>query len=104
LVGDARDATEVARAAVVAAGVPDVDGGAAVADGFAASLAETRDAYAGAETELRALPGADETTFYDGVVEVLNRLNQRYEQGGLDLTNLDSPQLREAFDRLPECR
>jgi hypothetical protein len=104
LVGDARDATETARASVAGAGVPEVDGGARIAEGFAASLAQTRDAYAAAESELSALPGDDETAFYDGVIEVLNRLNRRYEQAGVELAGLDSPQLRSAFERVSECR
>ncbi|HEY7222317.1 MAG TPA: hypothetical protein VH561_01675 [Micromonosporaceae bacterium] len=103
LVTDAREATETARAAVASAGIPDVAGGAQVADGFTTSLSETRDAYAAAADELLALPADDEAAFYDGVVAVLGRLNQRYEQAGTELTKLDSPQLRDAFDRLPEC-
>lgn len=104
LVVDARDATEAARASVAGLSAPDVPGGSEVAAGFSASLAEIRDAYAAAEAELRSLPGGDETTFYDGVVEVLDRLNQRYQQGAPDLTELASTQLREAFDQVPECR
>ncbi len=104
LVADARDATETARAAVAGLHVPDVPGGSAVAAGFAASLTEIRDAYSAAEAELRSLPGGDETTFYDGVIEVLDRLNQRYQQGAPDLTELESTPLREAFDQVPECR
>jgi hypothetical protein len=104
LVADARDATEKARAAVAAAGVPNVQGGASIASSFADTLARTRDAYAAAETELQALAGDEQSAFYDGVVAVLDRLNQSYQASGVELTNLDSPQLREAFDRLPECR
>lgn len=104
LVAGARDATEAARAAVAAAGVPAVEGGEQVAHGFAQSLAKTRDAYAGAEADLRALPAQDETAFYDGVVDVLGRLSAEYERAGQDLQTLDSPQLRQAFDNTPECQ
>ena len=104
LVTDARDATETARAAVVAAGVPDVDGGAEVAQSFADSLARTRDAYAQAETDLRALSGDDEKTFYDGVVAVLDRLTTAYQQAGDSLSTLNSPKLQAAFDSAPECQ
>jgi hypothetical protein len=104
LVHDARDATEAARVAVLAAGVPAVDDGADLANGFTDSLAQTRDAYAAAEAELRSLPGQDESAFYDGVVEVLDRLSRRYEQAGVDLAELESPELRAAFARVPECQ
>jgi hypothetical protein len=104
LVAGARDATEDARAAVAAAGVPAVEGGEQVAHGFTESLAKTRDAYAGAEADLRALPAQDETTFYDGVVAVLGRLSAEYDKAGRDLQTLDSPALRQAFDNTPECQ
>lgn len=104
LVSDARDATEAARAAVEAAGVPDVSGGESVARAFERALASTRDAYAAAAESLRALPGGDGTAFYDGVVDVMDRLMRRYEQASEDLSVLDSPELRAAFERAPECR
>jgi hypothetical protein len=104
LVADARDATETARAAVAAAGIPDVAGGAEVAAGFIASLTQTRDAYATAREELLGLSADDETAFYDGVVDVLDRLNRRYQASGLELSELNSPELRDAFDHVPECR
>ena len=104
LVTDARDATETARAAVAAAGVPDVSGGETVARGFERSLTTMRDAYAGAAEDLQSLPGNDETAFYDGVVEVMDRLTREYEQAGAELSELDSPELRAAFDRAPECQ
>lgn len=104
LVTDARDATEAAREAVVAAGVPDVSGGESVARGFEQSLAATRDAYAAAAESLSALPAHDDTVFYDGVVDVMDRLTRRYEQAGAELSELDSPELRAAFDRAPECQ
>jgi ABC-type uncharacterized transport system YnjBCD substrate-binding protein len=104
LVSDARDATEAARAAVEAAGVPDVSGGETVARAFERSLASTRDAYEAAAEDLRALPGGDGTAFYDGVVDVMDRLMRRYEQASADLAELDSPELRAAFERAPECQ
>ena len=104
LVAGAREATEAARAAVTAAGVPAVEGGEQVARGFTESLAKTRDAYAGAEADLRALPAEDETAFYDGVVAVLGRLSAEYDQAGQDLQTLNSTELRQAFDNTPECQ
>jgi len=104
LVDGARDASETARAGVVAAGVPDVDGGAEVAQRFQAALTATRDAYAAAAAELSALSVDDETRFYDGVVEVLGRLTTRYQQAGEELAGLSSTEVRAAFDAIPECR
>ncbi len=104
LVADSREATEAARAAVAAAGLPDVPGGEEVARRFEEVLVKTRDAYAAAESDLLALPGDDETAFYDGVIAVMGRLSDEYERAGAELSNLDSPELRAAFDRAPECR
>jgi hypothetical protein len=104
LVADARDATETARAAVAAAGVPDVDGGDQVAHSFEQSLAQTRDAYAQAGTDLQALPGDNEQTFYDGVVAVLDRLSTAYKRAGDSLSTLNSPKLQAAFNSVPECQ
>ena len=104
LLSGARQASETARATIAAAGVPDVEGGEAVAHGFEASLAGTRDAYAQAEADLAALPTTDDTTFYDGVTAVLSRLTDQYGDSGIDLAGLDSPELRQAFDGIDECR
>jgi len=104
LVAGAREATETARVAVAAAGVPPVAGGEQVAHGFTESLARTRDAYAGAEAELRAMSTQDESAFYDGVVEVLGQLTAEYDEAGQALATLNSPELREAFDNTAECR
>lgn len=104
LVTEGRDATETARAAIAAAGVPDVPGGEGVAKSFERSLASMRDAYAAADRDLRGLPGGDEMAFYNGVVEVMDRLNRQYEQAGTELLALDSPELRRAFDQAPECQ
>jgi hypothetical protein len=104
LVSGARQATETARAAIAAAGTPDVDGGATVAQGFEAALAGTRDAYAKAEADLAALPTADSTTFYDGVAAILTRLTEQYQDSGIDFADLDSAELKQAFDGIAECR
>ena len=63
---------------VVAAGVPDVDGGAEMARPLRRPRStRVRDAYRHARTDLAALPTADATSFYDGVVAVLGRLRHR---------------------------
>jgi hypothetical protein len=99
-----RDASETARLAVETAGVPDVEGGAAVAQSFVAALAGARDAYAQARAELLALPMDDEDAFYDGVVAVMARLDEQYRASAVDTTGLSSPELRTAFDGIAECR
>jgi hypothetical protein len=104
LLAGAERATESARVAVAAAGTPDVEGGEEVARQFVESLAGGRDAYAAARTDLQALPTADDKAFYDGVVAVLGRLNDAYARSAVDTTTLDSPGLRQAFERSPQCR
>lgn len=97
-------ASETARAAVVAAGTPDVDGGAEVAGSFAASLTQVRDAYAHARVDVAALSTGDPGTFYSGVVSVMTTLNAEYARSGLDTSKLDSVELRQAFDKAGRCQ
>jgi len=104
LVGGAEAASETARAAVAAAGVPDVTGGPAVASSFVTSLTGTRDAYAKARTDLQALSTADEKAFYDGVSAIMERLNAQYQASAVDTGALDSPELRTAFEGNASCR
>lgn len=104
LMAGAQSATESARAAVAAAGTPQVAGGDAVARSFVAALAGTRDAYAKARADLQALPTGDQTAFYDGVEGVLTRLNDDYRGAAVDPSQLDSPELRRAFDGIASCR
>jgi hypothetical protein len=102
MLGGAEAASETAREKVAAAGVPDVEGGEAVASGFVGSLSAVRDAYGKARRAIEALdngPG-----FYDGVQAAVDTLNREYEASALDTANLDSPELRAAFDEVPECR
>ena len=104
LLAGAESATESARVAVAAAGTPDVEGGEQVARRFVEALAAGRDAYAGARTDLQALPTADAEAFYDGVVAVMGRLNDAYARSAVDTTELDSPRLREAFEKAHQCQ
>lgn len=104
LLSGAEAASEIARSALAEAGTPDVDGGDEVARRFAASIKETRDAYARARVDLQALPTTDAATFYDGVVVVMARLNQEYARSGVDTTQLNSDELRRAFDGVDQCR
>ncbi|MBU2667665.1 hypothetical protein KOI35_29550 [Actinoplanes bogorensis] len=104
LFSGAADASEKARAGVVKAGVPDVDGGSQIADGFTGSLAATRDAYAKAESGVEALATAPAQTFYQQVGRVVEQLQSDYQASGLDTSKLSSAELKAAFDEVPECR
>lgn len=100
----ARTASEQARAQVERAGVPDVDGGAAIVQRFTASLAGVRDAYGRASDAIAGLDTSDAKRFYDDVTKVVTVLNQEYDRTALDTTNLESREMKRAFDEVPECR
>lgn len=104
LLGGAQQASEKARAAVDAAGVPDVQGGAEIERRFVASLAAVRDAYARASTTVGALPTADAATFYSGVTAALTRLNTDYQASGVDTDQLSSTELQADFAQVTACR
>jgi hypothetical protein len=99
----AQKSTESARHKVEAAGVPDVDNGRKIAQSFVATLAAVRDASGHAKTGIDGLTSADPKTFSDGVAAVLTTLNKEYAQSAIDVTQLDSVELRKAFDEVPEC-
>jgi hypothetical protein len=103
LFAGAQAASEAARQRVEQAGVPDVDGGDAVVEGFLASLSAVRDAYGKARTSIERLRTAKATDFYTDVAAVVAVLNKEYGSSALDTTNLDSPELKQAFDEVPEC-
>jgi hypothetical protein len=104
LVSGAESTSETARAKVAGAGTPDVPGGGKVARAFVDSLTEVRDAYRRARESLQGLDTAEARIFYDGVSAVLDTLNRAYARSGLDTSSLDSAELKEAFDEVPECR
>ncbi|MCY1137411.1 hypothetical protein OWR29_05315 [Actinoplanes sp. Pm04-4] len=104
LFGGAAEASEKARAGVVKAGVPDVDDGARIADGFTGSLAATRDAYARAKTGIEGLATAPAEAFYQQVTKVVEQMQADYAASSLDTSNLNSVELKAAFDEAPECR
>jgi hypothetical protein len=104
LFGGARDASERARAGVAGAGVPDVSGGKQIAAGFLGSLAGLRDAYGRARDGVGALATTPADGFYDHVGQVVDRLTKDYQASSLDTSNLTSPELKQAFDEVPECR
>ena len=100
----AASASEQARAGVAKAGVPDVSNGEAIADGFQDSLAGIRDAYGQARTGIQALATSPSKAFYDEVGKVVQKLSTDYERSNLDTNTLESVELRQAFDSLPECQ
>jgi hypothetical protein len=104
LLAGARTATEQARARVAAAGVPDVEGGAAIADQFVASLAGVRDAYGAAHDAIGELPLGSASAFYDSVSAAIGTLNKEYSLASLDTSKLDSAELRKDFDEAPACK
>ncbi|HEY3011076.1 MAG TPA: hypothetical protein VGJ63_23890 [Micromonosporaceae bacterium] len=103
LFAGAEAASEMARAKVARAGVPDATNGERVAHGFVTSLTAARDAYGRAKTAIEGLNTAQAKAFYDGVSGVLVTLNEEYARSALDTSNLDSPELKRAFDEVPEC-
>ncbi len=104
LFGGAEAASEKAREGVTKAGVPDVDNGAQIADGFAGALAATRDSYARAKTGIEGLKTAPAQTFYQQVGQVVEQLQTDYQASSLDTSKLNSTELKAAFDEVPECR
>jgi len=104
LFAGAETASEQARAGVEQAGVPDVDRGEQVAHSFVASLTAVRDAYGRAKTGIESLATSPQKAFYEQVATVVDKLNKEYEQSSLDTSRLDSPELKRAFDDVPECR
>jgi hypothetical protein len=104
LFGGAESASEKARAGVQKAGVPDVDKGAQVARSFTTSLSAMRDAYGRARSGIEALATSPSRTFYTQVGAVVDTLNSDYSKSELDTSRIDSKELKDAFDEVPECR
>lgn len=104
LLNGARQASETARAAVAAAGVPDVQGGAVIEKRFVDSLAAVRDAYARAATTVGALPTGDAKAFYAGVASAMSQLNTDYSKAGVDTAALASDELQADFAQVAACQ
>jgi hypothetical protein len=104
LFGGAESASERARAGVQKAGIPDVDRGRQVAESFTSSLSAMRDAYGRARAGIEALATSPTKTFYTQVAAVNDKLTSEYRQSELDTSKLDSKELKDAFDQVPECR
>ena len=54
--------------------------------------------------KLRTLATNPPTNFYTEVGKVVEQLSVEYRRSDLDTTNLESVELRQAFDSLPECQ
>jgi hypothetical protein len=61
-----------------------------------------RDAYGKARRTIERLDAGP--AFYERVGAAVSTLNDEYKAGALDTSTLDSPELRRAFDEVPECR
>jgi hypothetical protein len=104
LLAGAEGASERARTAVAAAGLPDAANGRRVATEFAQSLERTRDAYGRAKTAITGLSTAQAKAFYDGVAAVFAQLTKDYSASAPDPKKITSTELRDAFDKVPACR
>ncbi|WP_341718607.1 hypothetical protein QQG74_02165 [Micromonospora sp. FIMYZ51] len=104
LFGGAEQASEDARRKVEQAGVPKVERGEEISASFRASLASMRDAYGRARTTIDGLSTGEATVFYDGVQAAVETLKQEYDASTLDTSELNSEELKRAFDEVPECR
>ena len=104
LFAGAEDASEDARRRISDAGVPETDHGDEISRGFRTSLEKIRDAYGRARDTIDRLGTAQPTAFYDGVQAAVDTLNKEYDASALDTSRLNSEELKQAFDEVPECR
>ncbi|MFG2053988.1 hypothetical protein ACGFI9_08130 [Micromonospora sp. NPDC048930] len=104
LFAGAEQASETARRRIEEAGVPETDHGEEISAGFRASLGKMRDAYGRARDTIDGLDTAQAGPFYDGVRAAVDTLDKEYDASALDTSRLNSPELKEAFDEVPECR
>ncbi|MEV5822965.1 hypothetical protein ABUL04_27545 [Micromonospora harpali] len=104
LFAGAEDASETARRKIDQAGVPETENGEEISARFQASLGKVRDAYGRARDTIDGLGTGEATAFYDGVRTAVETLNKEYDASALDTSRLDSEELRQAFDEVPECR
>jgi hypothetical protein len=104
LFAGAEQASETARRRIADAGIPETDRGEEVSKAFRAALERIRDAYGHAGDTIDALDTGQATAFYDGVQAAVDKLNQEYYASALDTGRLNSTELKQAFDEVPECR
>lgn len=104
LFAGAEQASETARRRIEEAGVPDAEHGEEVSQGFRTSLGKVRDAYGRARITIEGLSTGRPVIFYDGVRAAVDTLNKEYDASALDTSRLNSEELKQAFDEIPECR
>ncbi|GAA2713928.1 hypothetical protein ACFY2R_13100 [Micromonospora olivasterospora] len=104
LFAGAEQASERARRQVDEAGVPETDHGEEISRGFQTSLGKVRDAYGRARATISKLSISEPSAFYDGVRAAVETLNKEYDASALDTSRLNSEELKQAFDEVPECR
>ncbi|MGC5017128.1 hypothetical protein [Micromonospora sp. DT47] len=104
LFAGAEEASETARRRISDAGVPETDHGDEISQGFRSSLEKIRDAYGRARDTIDGLGIGQPTAFYDGVQAAVDTLNKEYDASALDTSRLNSEELKQAFDEVPECR
>ncbi|MEV4479712.1 hypothetical protein AB0K04_24560 [Micromonospora coxensis] len=104
LFAGAEEASETARRRVADAGVPETEHGEEISRGFRATLEKVRDAYGRARDTIDGLGTGEATAFYDGVKAAVDTLTKEYDASALDTSKLNSEELKQAFDEVPECR
>lgn len=104
LLSGAERASDLARRRILAAGVPDVDGGKKAADTFVTALTRARDAYGHTRTTIAGLDPSEAKPFYDAVERAFSQLGTEYSGSVLNISKVGPAPLHKAFDEVPECR
>ncbi len=101
--GDVTDATDAVIDEVEAIGVPDVEDGQAAADTMLAFLRDSRDVFVDARESVQGLSTADPAAFGTELETIGNDIQTSMSGIGNELGQLDSSELDEAADDVPEC-
>ena len=101
--GDVTDATDAVIDEVEALGVPDVEDGQAAADTVLAFLRDSRDVFVDARESVQGLSTADPAAFGTELETIGNDIQTSMSGIGNELGQLDSSELDEASEDVPEC-
>lgn len=104
LFGGMEKSTDTALSKVAKAGVPDVDGGARIADQFVQALSAARDSFGAGRQAVQKLSTADQQAFDTGVVAAGDVMRKENSKAGEAFGKISSPELDKALDEVPECR
>jgi hypothetical protein len=85
-----------------AAGTPEVDGGAEVADQFVSGFEQFRDALGDLQSQVEELP-TDEEGFQQAGTEFLTQIQTSLQGSLQNLNEIDSQPIDEAFTKSEEC-